>query len=429
MVAGLFSAFEHTLQQLSLQQLSVSSFMAGGVQLVWAIAAVFMVEMVRDFYHVLSHQWAPLQQLHSWHHRAYKKDFSPISTEVYRKAQLYNDAPESVFMMSVMAITALVTQTPGLWAGVIYAAGFLVSAVMRSRGLFSATDLTHEPGPLTGIPGYWRVNRTYHWRHHFDDTSAYYAGLFPISDKILGTALSLKGKSVALTGASGTLGSALIRALAHEGAKPIALTTSGTEIPGALKTVSWQAGHEGGLREALQKVDILIINHGINVRGEKSPSAIEKSLEVNALSAWRLMETFLETVDNRTGRATKEVWINTSEAEVNPAFSPLYEISKRLIGNLINLRRTDAPCVIRKLVLGPFKSNLNPYGVMSADTIAHIIVFLAKRDIRNITVTINPLTYLLFPIKEISQTVYFKLFLKGEKEKTAKGKNSQRESP
>ncbi len=381
-------------------------------QLVWAAASIFLVEMVRDFYHVLSHRWAPLQRLHGWHHRAYKKDFSPLSTEVYRKAQLYNDAPEAVFMMAVLGIAAVALQTPGLWIGVLYAAGFLGAAVLRSRGLLASTDLTHEPGPLTGIPSYWLVNRTYHWRHHFDDTNAYYAGFFPMSDKLMGTALSLKGKSVAVTGASGTLGRALIKALAAQGAKPIAFTTSAnTDIPGSASTVRWQAGRETELKAALHKVDILLLNHGVNVMGETSVTAIERSLEVNALSAWRLMETFLTTVDNRTGRATKEVWVNTSEAEVNPAFSPLYEISKRLMGDLVNVRRTDAPCVIRKLILGPFKSDLNPAGVMSADAIARVIVFLAKRDIRNIIVTINPLTYLLFPLKELSQSAYFRLFL------------------
>ena len=382
-------------------------------QLVWAAASIFLVEMVRDFYHVLSHRWAPLQRLHGWHHRAYKKDFSPISTEVYRQAQLYNDAPEAVFMMVVLGLAAIALKTPGLWLGVLYAAGFLGSALLRSRGLLTRTDLTHEPGLLRGIPGYWLVNRTYHWRHHFDDTNAYYAGFFPVSDKLMGTALSLKGKSVAVTGASGTLGRALVKALAAQGAKPIALTTSANaDIRGAVKIVSWQAGKEADLKAVLQKVDILLINHGVNVMGEKSAGAIERSLEVNALSGWRLMETFLTTVDDRTGRATKEVWVNTSEAEVNPAFSPLYEISKRLMGDLVNVRRTDAPCVIRKLILGPFKSDLNPIGVMGADAIAWAILFLAKRDIRNIIVTINPLTYLLFPLKELSQAIYFRLFLK-----------------
>ena len=391
---------------------SIAFFTANIHHILWVLLSVLLVEMVRDFYHFLSHQWTPLLRLHNWHHRAYKKDFTPLSTELYRKAQLRNDAPEALFMMAVMAIAATLTGIPGLWFGVLYAAGFLLAAVLRSRGLLTATDLTHEPGPLTGIPGHWKVNRTYHWRHHFDDTNAYYAGLFPLSDQILGTALSLKNKSIAVTGASGTLGKALISELAKQGAKPVALTTSGAEIPGANKVVAWQAGQEEQLKDTLSKVDILIINHGINVMGEKSPQAIQKSLDVNALSAWRMVEVFLETVDNRTGRATKEVWVNTSEAEVNPAFSPLYEISKRLIGDLINLRRTDAPCVIRKLVLGPFKSNLNPYGVMSAGAIAKLILFFAKRDIRNIIVTINPLTYLLFPIKELSQSFYFRLFTK-----------------
>ena len=164
-------------------------------QVCWAIGSILLVEMVRDAYHFLSHHLPWLQRLHSWHHRAYKKDFSPISTEIYRKAQLYNDAPESIFMMVVMSLAAILTHTLGLWAGVLYAGGFLAAAVLRSRGLLTATDLTHEPGPLTTIPGHWKVNRSYHWRHHFDDTNAYYAGLFPLSDQILGTALSLQGKT------------------------------------------------------------------------------------------------------------------------------------------------------------------------------------------------------------------------------------------
>ena len=388
-------------------------------QVAWAVVSILLVEMVRDFYHMLSHYLPPLQRLHNWHHRAYKKDFTPMSTELYRQAQLYNDAPEAVFMMGVMAIAATLTQTPGLWAGVLYAAGFLIAALGRSRGLFGSTDLTHEPGPLTGIPGRWRVNRTGHWRHHFDNTNAYYAGLFPISDQLLGTALSLKGKTVAVTGASGTLGRALIAELSKQGAKPVGFTTSpNANIPGATRLVSWSAGQEMELRDTFKKIDILLINHGVNVMGETSPAAIQKSLDVNALSAWRMMEVFLETVDNRTGRATKEVWVNTSEAEVNPAFSPLYEISKRLIGDLINIRRTDAPCVIRKLVLGPFKSELNPVGVMSASVVAKGILFLAKRDIRNIIVTINPITYIFLPTEELIQAIYFRLFSKTSKQES-----------
>lgn len=385
--------------------------MAWLLQGLWGLVSIFAVEMVRDSYHVASHLWPPLMKLHNWHHKAYRKDFTPVSVELYQKAQLYNDVPESLVMMATMAAVAIVTPLWGFWLGFLYGAGFLGAALLRSQGLLHATDLTHEPGPLKTLPGLWLVNRTYHWRHHFDETTAYYAGYFTISDKVMGTALSLKGKTVAVTGASGTLGRALIKRLAAQGAKPIALTRSADAvIEGAFKVVPWHTGQEQELKQVLNRVNILVINHGVNVHGERTADAIAKSLEVNALSAWRLMEAFLETVDDRLGPATKEVWINTSEAEVNPAFSPLYETSKRLLGDLITLRRQDSPCVIRKLVLGPFKSNLNPIGVMSADWVAGAIVALAKRDIRNIVVTINPLTYIAFPIKETLQSIYFKLF-------------------
>ena len=386
------------------------------VQGLWGLVSIFAVEMVRDVYHLTSHLWPPLMQLHNWHHRAYKKDFTPVSAELYQKAQLYNDVPESIAMMAAMASVAVLTPLWGFWLGFVYAAGFLGAAVLRSQGLLNATDLTHEPGPLTELPSRLWVNRTYHWRHHFDETTAYYAGTFTVLDQLIGKALSLKGKTVAVTGASGTMGRALIRELVRQGAKPIAVTHSeGVEIEGAVATLTWQVGHEAALRDRLQKVNILLVNHGINVHGDRTAAAVEKSLQVNALSAWRLMEVFFSTVNEKTGAATKEIWINTSEAEVNPAFSPLYETSKRLLGDLITLRRQDSPCVIRKLVLGPFRSNLNPVGVMSADWVARSIVALAKRDVRNIVVTINPLTYLLFPLKEAGQSLYFRLFSRSSK--------------
>jgi hypothetical protein len=230
-------------------------------------------------------------------------------------------------------------------------------------------------------------------------------------DKFLGTSLSLKDKVVAITGASGTLGRSLIAELTQQGARVVALTTSTkAEFQPSVEVMSWQIGAEADLLPHLQKVDILILNHGVNVYGDRSAAAIQTAYDVNTFSTWKLAELFLETVTDSSHKAIKELWINTSEAEVNPAFSPLYELSKRTLGDLITLRRLDAPCIIRKLVLGPFKSQLNPYGVMSARWVAWAIVALAKRDFRNIIVTINPLTYLAFPIKEVCQSVYFRLF-------------------
>ena len=126
----------------------------------WGLVSVFAVEMVRDAYHVASHLWQPLVKLHNWHHKAYRKDFSVVSPELYQKAQLYNDVPESLVMMAVTAAVAALTPLWGFWLGFVYATGFLGAALLRSQGLLLATDLTHEPGPLTTLPGLWCVNRT-----------------------------------------------------------------------------------------------------------------------------------------------------------------------------------------------------------------------------------------------------------------------------
>lgn len=232
-------------------------------------------------------------------------------------------------------------------------------------------------------------------------------------DKMLGTRLSLTGKVVGITGASGSMGRSLIGELLKQGAKVVALTTStNPSFDDRVDVLQWQPGAEAELCDRLQSMDILIINHGINVHGDRTPEAIQKSFEVNTWSAWTLAELFLQTVKQSEHEALKELWINTSEAEVSPAFSPLYELSKRTLGDLITLRRLDSPCVIRKLVLGPFKSNLNPVGVMSAQWVAWAVVALAKQDFRDIIVTINPLTYIAFPIKEAVRSLYFRLFSK-----------------
>jgi len=392
----------------------------------WGLGSVLWVELVRDFYHVLSHYWPPLYRLHVWHHRVFRPDLSAVSDTIYRQAQWRNDVPECLVMLLlsllvwIVALSVAPQQQWAALAGSLYTLTFLLSAIARGSGLSWAddvTDLTHRPGPFLTPPSRWSVNRTYHWRHHFDNQKAYYCGTLTLVDKLMGTALSLKGKTIAVTGASGTLGRSLLQHLHSRGAKVIALTSNtqtltfsrdGESLP--IKTITWQVGKESELAAHLESVDILILNHGINVHGDRTAEAIAQSYEVNTFSSWRLLELFFTTVRTNEDVATKEVWVNTSEAEVSPAFSPLYELTKRALGDLVTLRRLDAPCVVRKLILGPFKSNLNPIGVMSADKVAKQVVNLATRDVRNIIVTINPLTFLAYPIKEFCVATYFKLF-------------------
>ncbi|MCP9857573.1 MULTISPECIES: NAD-dependent epimerase/dehydratase family protein [unclassified Cyanobium] len=222
--------------------------------------------------------------------------------------------------------------------------------------------------------------------------------------------------TVAITGASGALGQALLRRWHGRGAQLIALCHSqaplqlagpdGQPIP--LRQVHWQVGQEAALEPLLEQVDVLVINHGINVHGDCSAAATGCSLEVNALSAWRLLELFAMVASRREGRRRAEVWVNTSEAEIQPAVSPLYEISKRLLGQLLSLRAPELAQALRlrRLVLGPFRSALNPVGVMGADWVAGEILRQADWNCSLIIVTPNPLTYVLMPLATLGRWAY-----------------------
>ncbi len=231
---------------------------------------------------------------------------------------------------------------------------------------------------------------------------------------------------VAITGASGSLGQALLRGWHNRGARLIALScgprqldlrdSNGQRIP--LRDETWCVGDEDQLAPLLSEVDVLVLNHGVNVHGDRSAAATEQSLEVNALSSWRLLELFARVVAERPdepGRPRPEVWLNTSEAEIQPALSPLYEISKRLAGQLLSLRALDladdpnGPRLrIRRLVLGPFRSALNPIGLMGADFVAGQVLAQARLGCNLIIVTPNPLTYVLMPLASLGRWLYFR---------------------
>jgi NAD(P)-dependent dehydrogenase (short-subunit alcohol dehydrogenase family) len=223
--------------------------------------------------------------------------------------------------------------------------------------------------------------------------------------------------TVAITGASGALGRALLRRWHARGAQLIALShgdqpldlrdAGGQPIP--LRQVRWQVGEEQALRPLLAEVDVLVLNHGINVLTARDPQACERSLQVNALSTWRLLELYGAVAAERGRRG--EVWVNTSEAELQPALSPLYEISKRLVGQLLSLRALDlrAQLRIRRLVLGPFRSDLNPIGLMGADWVAGEILRQAGWNLSLIIVTPNPLTYVLMPLSTLVRWAYLSL--------------------
>ena len=135
------------------------------------------------------------------------------------------------------------------------------------------------------------------------------------------------------------------------------------------------------------------------------------------MSKFRFLSLFEEIAYKNDSEITKEIWINTSEAEILPALNPSYEVSKSLIGQLTSFKKNlldknkNKKLKIRKIILGPFKSELNPIGIMNPGFVANSIYNLANLNIFLIIISPNPLSYIIFPIKEFYYFLYCK-FLK-----------------
>jgi len=229
---------------------------------------------------------------------------------------------------------------------------------------------------------------------------------------------------IAITGASGSLGKSLTKELRNKGAFVIGLTHRKTSkenatIDSPQEWITWSCGKESSLIKVLSDVDILILNHGVYPKGLPTTKNINIALEVNALSTWKLMQVFEDiALDKPDNLQKKEVWINTSEAEIQIALSPLYEISKHLIGEIVSIKKNSLQkgqadlISMKKLVLGPFKSDLNPVGIMSSDDVARKIINKAQTNSFLIIVSPNPLTHLLMPLTEKLRSIYCRLTTK-----------------
>ncbi len=228
-------------------------------------------------------------------------------------------------------------------------------------------------------------------------------------------------KTIGITGASGALGKELTKLFRQKGYKVIGFTHSKTESEKNLESpnewIRWECGKESKLKSHLKKIDILILNHGIYNLSRENYN-YENSIQINALSKFKLLNLFEEIALTSGSLIKKEIWINTSEAEILPALNPSYEISKSLIGKLISFKKnllnqdTKNKLIIKKIILGPFKSELNPIGIMSPKFVSKKIYNSGNSKRYLVIISPNPLTYLLFPLKEFFNYLYCQIIYK-----------------
>ena len=228
-------------------------------------------------------------------------------------------------------------------------------------------------------------------------------------------------KTIGITGASGALGRELTKLFRQKGYKVIGFTHSKTDYEinheSPNEWIKWECGKEFKLKKHLEKIDILILNHGIYNLSRENLN-YENSIEINALSQFKFLNLFEDIAITNKSFIKKEIWINTSEAEILPALNPSYEISKSLIGQLVSFKKNllnkniQEKFIIRKIILGPFKSKLNPIGVMNPKFVSRKIYDLANSKRYLIIISPNPLTYILFPLKEFYNFLYCQIIYK-----------------
>jgi hypothetical protein len=228
---------------------------------------------------------------------------------------------------------------------------------------------------LPSARGSFFVGAEYHAQHHMYPL-AYFSSYIKVVDFILGTGHQLKGKRIAMTGASGALGSAMKKCLEKEGAKVTSFKFG----------VDYDYQDYEKLRAPLSETDILLLCHG---------SKMEYAQEANCDSFVNIIELF-KSARKRT-LAPLEVWGVGSEIECHPCFGIKklypYANSKRAFARHAHQYFRDRDIQYRHIVHSAFISKMGP-GLMTASFAARVTVFLIKRDFKYVPVTYTGFAFL-----------------------------------
>lgn len=168
--------------------------------------------------------------------------------------------------------------------------------------------------PLSKVSAYstgFLVPPEYHALHHHYPQN-YFASEIRLIDYILGTGCQIQKKRIALTGASGALGSCLKKLLEQEGAIVTSLKYG----------IDYGYNYYEGLTECLKNTDILILSHG---------SKYYFAQQANCDSFIAIIELF-KSLKKET-LIPIEIWAVGSEIELEPCFGNakllVYAQSKR----------------------------------------------------------------------------------------------------
>jgi len=237
-------------------------------------------------------------------------------------------------------------------------------------------DANHYAFDTLPAPGsFLLVGPRYHALHHIYP-DAHYGSVLPLLDQVFGTALSLKDRRVALSGASGAFGSALRPLLERAGARVVPLKYG----------VDYAYGDYARLDGALSDADILILAHG---------SKRDFAMEANCRSFVAIIERFLAL--HRERRFPVEVWAVGSEIEFHPAWGNadlgIYLESKRAFARHAYAYYRDESFIYRHICPAAFNSRMG-WAPLPAGAAAAMAMFFIRRGFRYVPVTYTGFAFL-----------------------------------
>lgn len=224
------------------------------------------------------------------------------------------------------------------------------------------------------------VGPEYHVLHHIDPQN-YFGSMVRVIDLLFGTAATFKGRRVTVTGSSGSLGRALIKALHKEQVASVTALRHGIE---------WSQDDYSRLSPILAETDILVLCHGTK--------DTDAAFSVNCNSAVSIIELFKQVRVCSKAELIPEVWYIGSEAELHGALPgdkvmQTYTASKRAFVPFARAYYDDETILYRHIVAAAFRSRMGS-AIVGADWTAKVAIWWIRRGAQYVPVTYTGLAFL-----------------------------------
>ncbi len=340
------------------------------------VVATFIFDAIHYALHCcLNSRWRWLRRLASPHQAHH--DFCDHQLVYHEEGVVPNVVlhviPEYATQMTVCSMAFLLLHSvPVLLVMGIFTAIFLNVIAMRGK------DRNHLHLPTVPVARESLfVQAAYHALHHVYPES-YISSYTTLFDIVMGTACQIRGRRVALTGSSGSFGSAMKDRLERAGAVVVPLRFG----------VDFTYNDYSSADSVLATADILVLAHG--AKGEQA-------MQANCDSFLALIDRFKGLTRHR--QVPVEVWAVGSEIECHPAFGnpelQSYARSKRTYARAAAPLMHDGELLYRHIVPSAFRSRMGG-GLMSGRTAAAIALWLIRRGCRYVPVTYTGIAFLNF---------------------------------